>query len=59
MTTVTVPTLTAAEIRDIEARAHELRAQAFAGYLSRVVHFFARSLRQVTTCPSCARPLRG
>ena len=59
MTYVDAKPLNAAEIRQIEQRAHELRAQAVTKVLTQIVHALFSATRKAASCPSCARPLRG
>lgn len=59
MTYVDAKPLNAAEIRRIEQRAHELRAQAVTKVLTQIVRTLFSATRKATSCPSCARPLRG
>lgn len=55
----TTPTLTLADFQAIEARAHELRAEAFASMLRALFRAVFSAPRKVVSCPSCARPLHG
>lgn len=53
------PAFTLAHCQAIEARAHELRAEAFAGIMRRLFRGLFSAPRKVVSCPSCARPLHG
>ncbi|KIC19010.1 RSP_7527 family protein [Leisingera sp. ANG-DT] len=59
MNTNDTKTLTISQFQAIEARAHELRAQAFAAMVRRLFGALFSAPRKVVSCPSCARPLHG
>ncbi len=59
MNTTETNTLTIAQFQAIEARAHELRAEAFANVMRRLFRALFSAPRKVVSCPSCARPLHG
>ncbi|OED48879.1 RSP_7527 family protein [Leisingera sp. S232] len=51
--------LSFAQFQAIEARAHQLRAEAFAGFMRRLFGTLFSAPRKALSCPNCARPLRG
>ncbi|MBY6065159.1 hypothetical protein KUW17_00260 [Leisingera aquaemixtae] len=59
MNTNDTKTLTISQYQAIEARAHELRAQAFAAMMRSLFRAVFSAPRKVVSCPSCARPLHG
>ncbi|MBY6054856.1 hypothetical protein KUV26_00265 [Leisingera daeponensis] len=59
MTTNDTKTLSISQYQAIEARAHELRAQAFASMMRSLFRALFSAPRKVVSCPSCARPLHG
>jgi hypothetical protein len=59
MNTKDPQTLTISQFQANEARAHELRAEAFASMMRSLFRALFRAPRKVISCPSCARPLHG
>ncbi|KIC10076.1 hypothetical protein RA19_13075 [Leisingera sp. ANG-M1] len=52
-------TLTIAQFQAIEARAHELRAEAFASFTRRLFRAVFLAPFKLLSRPACARPLHG
>lgn len=59
MNTTEINNLSAANLREIEARAHQLRSEAFTGMMRALFSALFNAPRKMVSCPTCARPLRG
>ncbi|MFW8637150.1 RSP_7527 family protein [Cribrihabitans pelagius] len=59
MSTTETGTLSPVNLREIEARAHQLRAEAFNSMLRALFRAVFNAPRKMVSCPACARPLRG
>lgn len=55
----TTRTLTTEELRDIELRAHQLRAEAFNTLLRAGFRALITPFQKAVSRPTCARPLHG
>ena len=59
MTDLTFVSPSADELRAIERRAHELRAEAFSVALKKLFRVLTAPARALAHSPSCARPLHS
>ncbi|MFW8592620.1 RSP_7527 family protein [Cribrihabitans neustonicus] len=59
MNTIETSTIPPLNLREIEARAHQLRAEAFNSMLRALFRAIFSAPRKMVSCPTCARPLRG
>jgi hypothetical protein len=50
---------TPSQIQAYEARAHEMRAEVFAGMMRSLIRALFKAPRKALSRPTCARPLHG